>query len=203
MIAADYWKERYATAENLEHHSNQSLQISRDFLREARQRKPFAEALSLDHIIEIGCGTGELAHLVRSTYNTDVYYATDFSKTAVQAAQKRFISVNFWQFDILKDKPFKKFDLAISSNCLEHFSHPHAVIEKMFALAPKIILLVPYKQPVTDGYETEGGAGHAYEFDEGTFTPYTTEDFFTFQTHGWQHSSVGEIPLQLAVLISQ
>lgn len=201
MGAADYWTQRYESQEGAEHHSRQNDQISRDFLRHARMRKPFADALSLTPIIEIGCGTGELAALVKALYQTDAYYATDFSRAAIREAQRRHAEINFWIFDVLKDKPFQAFSLAISSNTLEHFIDPWKVIDRMFKLAPLVMLLVPYQQPITDHYESEGGAGHVVEFTEESFDPYVLIDSFTFETRGWQHSSAGEKPLQLAVLL--
>lgn len=202
-MSAAYWEAQYTDKTEIEHHSKQNLRIATDFCGHVRQRKPFADALSSREIIEIGCGTGEFSVVVRMAYNTEVYYATDFSPSVVGVAQTRYPTVNFWKFDILKDEPFRQFDVAVSSNTLEHFSDPHTVIRRMFALAPLLIILVPYQQPVTDGYDAEGGAGHVFMFNEETFSPYTTLDSFTFETRGWSYSSDGETPLQLAVLLSE
>lgn len=200
-IAADYWASRYTDPKGAEHHSKQNTLISADLLKHAAARKEFVAALGSERIIEIGCGTGELAAQIAATYATPVYYATDFSRAAIAAAKARHDHVNFWVFDVLRDRPFARFDLLISSNTLEHFSSPRDVIERMLQIAPLVMLAIPYKQPVTDSYEAEGGAGHAVELNLATFDPYTIIDYFVFRTVGWQYSSGGELPQQLAVLI--
>ena len=53
------------------------------------------------------------------------------------------------------------------------------------------------------GYSMEGGAGHVYMFDESSFKDYQVLSWFTFSTSGWQWSSRGERPLQLAVLVTK
>lgn len=202
-MSTAYWEMRYTDHDSIEHHSRQNLRIATDFCSHARSRKIFADALSCESIIEIGCGTGELSVMVKAMYSTSVYYATDFCVPVVKVANDRYPAVNFWKYDILKDDPFRRFDLAISSNTLEHFADPYTVITRMFDLAPTLLFLVPYEQPVTDGYDAEGGAGHVFKFSEKTFSQYTIRDSFTFETRGWNYSSEGEIPLQLAVLISE
>lgn len=203
MSAVAYWDRRYSDPEGIKHHSNQNLRIATDFCSYARHNKAFFDALSSEEIVEIGCGTGELAMMIKSVYNTCTYYATDFSPAAVKTAQSRWPSVNYWKFDVLKDRPFRSFDLAIASNTLEHFTEPHEAIKKMLQLAPKAIIIVPYRQPVTDGYDEEGGPGHVFEFAEESFDDYQVHASFTFETRGWDFSSAGEVPLQLAVLISE
>lgn len=197
-----YWKERFTSREGVMHHGQQNMQISRDFLLHARTRGLFANALSSDRIIEIGCGTGEMSALIKGRYGTRLLYATDFSRAAVDAAQKRHPEVNYWVFDVLNDPPCGQFDVAIASNVLEHFTQPYAVIDRMLTLAPLVIVLIPYKQPVRDGYVDEGGAGHVFKFSKKTFKPYRVIDSFLFDTDGWQHRSGNETPKQLAVLLS-
>lgn len=197
-----YWNERFSLQEGIVHHSTQNLTISKDFLIGARTKSAFGDALSSHKIIEVGCGTGELSVLIRHIYKTRLMYATDFSREAVKTAQSRHVGVNFWVYDVLNDPPCGEFDLAIASNVIEHFRNPYAVVDKMLILAPLVIVLIPYRQPVMDGYDDEGGAGHVYEFSKKTFKRYHVVDSFIFNTEGWQHRSGKEKPQQLAVLLS-
>lgn len=200
--ALAYWSHRYKEQGAFLHHVQQNQRISNDFLRAARDHPRFSTALKSPEIIEIGCGTGDLAIKIKTEYNTGVYYATDFCREAVNQGNRESV-LNFWVFDILKDPPPKRFHLALSSNCLEHFSDPHLVIEKMFGLAPQVMVITPYRQPITDGYDTEGGAGHVSTFDEQTYDRYNLVDCFKFYTTGWTYSVAGEPPLQFAALITQ
>lgn len=203
MSATEYWKDRYTSADGVFHHAEQNQQIAESLLRHVARLHPIQEALASDEIIEIGCGTGELAALIKEQYGTRLYCATDFSRAAVKQAQYLHPEVNFWVFDILKDTPHRRFDLLIASNVLEHFKAPHAVINNMFHFADKLLLVVPFNQPVTDGYDEEGGAGHVYQFTEAEFHPYRVHVATRFRSKGWTHSSCGEEPWQLLLLISQ
>lgn len=200
-----YWEGRYSDLEGVQHHAAQNFRISRDFLRAVRRRQPvFQQALRrADSILELGCGTGELAAMVARQYHPRVLFATDFAEMAIRAASTLHPEVRFDRFDILRDwpTPLGGFELAIASNTLEHFRDPHLVLSRMLELAQQAIILVPYRQPVTDGYDAEGGPGHAFRFTRETFRRYRTLASFTFATDGWQHRSADEEPLQLAVLL--
>lgn len=202
-IAESYWQMRFTDPDGVKHHSQQNYRISRDFLNEARNHELINQALGSEKIIEIGCGTGELADLINTAYRTSVMYPTDFSRQAVNEATRLHPLVFYRKFDILKDSLSTRFDLAISSNVLEHFKDYRVMLEKMFALAPMLLLLVPYHQNVTDGYDMEGGAGHAVSFTKASFKQYRMLDSFIFETMGWTHSGRGEKPRQLAILLAQ
>ena len=202
MHAEEYWDGRYSSIEGIRHHSVQNYQISRDFLQRARARWMFNQAFSGKKVIEIGCGTGDFGFALNRTHPLQFYVGTDLSKWAIEIANKRFPSLMWRQMNVLTDTFTEYFDTAIASNTLEHFKDPHEVIRRMLLLAPTVIVIVPYCQPVTDGYEEEGGAGHAFKFKKSTFYPYDVLDSFMFKTNGWQHSSAGEEPQQLAVLLN-
>lgn len=201
-FVADYWKQRFSTAEGVAHHSSQNQQIATDFIAHARTRKPFAAALAADSVLEVGCGTGELAQMIDRVYSPRVLRATDLSPAAVAAAVGLHPGINFATFDILHDWPavYSGFETVIASNVLEHFDNPWLVADRMLEMGKQAIVLVPYRQPARDGYDGEGGAGHVRSFSRATFVNYRTVDHFLFTSKGWQHSSLGESPQQLAVL---
>lgn len=200
--AIEYWDGRYNLPEGIEHHAKQNEQIASDFSRHVKDRPHFGHFLNEKLTIEIGCGTGDLCCIL-----TDRHYCaiegTDLSGLAVEIAGIRFPHLSFRQHNILKDKPYDKFEVAIASNVVEHFKNPHRVIKKMFKFAPVVIIVAPYNQPVTDGYDEEGGAGHVSTITYGTFNAYNLHSHFLFRTKGWNHSSRGEIPTQIAVVLSE
>ncbi len=200
-LAASYWQSRYSTPDAVRHHRTQNRLISHDFFREACKHPRFVKALSSRRIFEVGSGTGELCDLIHEHFQPNLIHGSDFSREAVNLANERYPWVIFWVFDILRDEPPNTYDLCISSNVLEHFREPFPVLERMLDLAPTVLLLVPYRQGVTDGYDAEGGAGHVTSYAKKSFCFYTILDAFTFETKGWQHSSKGEQPSQLAILI--
>lgn len=202
-IAELYWAMRYGDTAGANHHSRQNAQISKDFLREVLTHRHFVTALGQSSIIEIGCGTGELSVMINHFYRTSVLWPTDFSREAVKEATARHATCFFRKFDILNDEISNSFDLALASNVLEHFRDYEAIVEKMFVLAPQVMLLVPYRQMGLDGYDMEGGAGHAVSLTRASFSRWHTVDSFLFKTLGWQHSGRKEEPQQLAILLDQ
>ncbi len=202
-IARDYWASRFSDPEGVKHHADQNQTIAKDFLAWARIRKPFATALSADSVLEIGCGTGDLAWQIDRVYSPRVLRATDLSPEAVKAARERYPSLLFAEFDILTDWPsvYSGFSTVVASNVLEHFKNPWLVLDRMLEIGEQALVLVPYRQPLSDAYDAEGGAGHVRSLSRASFANYRLVDSFTFKTRGWQHSVNGEEPLQLAALL--
>ena len=202
LDAIEYWDDRYSLPDNIAHHAKQNEDIARDLSAEIHKRPLFKEAISEKLAVEVGCGTGDLCNVL-----TDIHYCaiegTDLSHFAVEIAQIRFPHLLFKQHDILRDEPCGSYEIAISSNVIEHFKEPHRMIEKMFGLASKVLIVAPYNQPLSDDYDSEGGAGHVSTINLSTFAPYEIEYAFVFRTSGWQHSVAGEIPMQVAALIRQ
>ena len=198
--AIEYWDGRYTLPEGIEHHARQNETIARDFSRNVQTRYPFRHELNEKLVVEVGCGTGDLSSIL-----TDVHYCsiegTDLSGLAVEIAKIRFPHLIFKQHDILRDPPVGQYEVAIASNVIEHFKNPRRVINKMFKMAPSVIIVSPYNQPLSDGYEAEGGAGHVSTITYGTFDPYDLVTSFLFRTDGWQHSTAGEVPTQIAAVL--
>ncbi len=197
-IPATYWQGRFTNPKGIAHHSRQNRAISRDFFKEAVKHPKFVKALASKRIIEVGSGTGEMCALLHERFKPDVLHGSDFSRDAVNIANKKYPWVLYWVYDVLMDDPMGRYDLCVSSNVLEHFREPFTVLERMFALAPMVMLLVPYRQDILDGYDGEGGAGHVGSFAKRSFRFYSVMDAFVFKTEGWQH---GRNPQQLAILL--
>lgn len=152
-------------------------------------------------IIEFGCGTGHLCYNF-SQLNEARYFGYDISTSAIEAAKKIFDNnerLSFSDQNILEEELHSYFDLAISSNVIEHFKEPFPVVNKLLDLADRLLLLVPYNEiDLRDGYDSEGGAGHVYSFTENSFKDYKILDWFTFYTPEWSQPPV---PLQMSILL--
>ncbi len=201
-----YWEKRFDEAAIA--HSQQNGQISSDFFLKIKKWKSFDDYIKKSNsILEVGCGTGEFCNTLFSQYpNTQKnILGTDISKKAILFASENYSNENlsFQVFDSLNHniEDLGGFDLIVSSNTLEHFRDPYVVIDNMVENSKVVLILVPYEQPCTDGYDKEGGAGHVFTFTLDSFVKYETLDSFEFETSGWQYSSKGEKPLQLAVLL--
>jgi SAM-dependent methyltransferase len=199
------WEINYI--DSLLHHSHQNKLISLDFLKAIKKRKLFLDQIkNSNSILELACGTGELSHFINQKYNTQKIIGLEISESAVKIADFLYSNNNL---SFVKINPedklneFGKFDTVICSQLLEHFSKPDIMIEKMFEVAPVVIAIIPYDQPIIDTYTEEGGGGHVYRFTEDSFKLYKIIDSVIFETLGWDYSSKGETPKQLAVLISK
>lgn len=213
-VVAGYWSTQYTDADALAHHRRQNATLAHDFLSVVKRMRElpgnpggkFNNALRGAHsVIEIGCGTGELAAAIDERYCPAVTYATDLSLDAVKAARQMFPKVRFEVFDILDHwpTPLGGFTVAVASNVLEHFRDWTVILDRMLVLAEKAIVVVPYRQAVRDGYAGEGGAGHVVCFTKASFKRYRVLDAFTFETRAWVHRSGAETPRQLALLIGR
>jgi len=200
--ANNYWDERFTIG--TPHHSDQNSQISIDFINK-RSDKIDMLLLNSNNVIEIGGGTGELSYFLSQRYSNLNILGTDLSQKGIDFANSRYKGnkLSYEVFDCMNQSRETKYDIAICSNTLEHFINPYTLIDSILQFSDKLIILVPYNQPVTDGYSCEGGAGHVFQFTDNSFDDYQILEWYTFSTSGWQHSSNGETPLQLCVVISK
>lgn len=207
MSARDYWEGRYSHSEGEAHHAEQNRQISADFLAAVieRQGAIFAALREARSVIEVGCGTGDFVALLHGEFDFIRPIGLDLSAAAVEVARRSHgdCGAEFFQQDVSLPSPFEGFDMALCSNTLEHFKLPWKVLNGMLHMAQRAVVLVPYAQPCTDGYDHEGGAGHVFTFTEDSFADYRLLDWFLFQSSGWQHSSAGEKPRQMAALVER
>ncbi len=101
------------------------------FLRKIRPR----------HILEIGCGTGQLAEYLRDEGFTS-YEGFDFAPKAVAMARQR-VEMNFYIGDALNKELYAKdFSVAICLEVLEHVKRDHVVLGNIPA-GKEIIFSVP------------------------------------------------------------
>jgi SAM-dependent methyltransferase len=207
MNALDYWDEQFKA--DWQRRGSENRMLALDFYAQINGedigRPIFVNALRAPRIIELGCGTGEFTGVVEWAFRPEWMVGTDLSPVAIEQAKRRYPFLRFEVLDFLAADAEQKmdgaWDLAIASNVLEHFTEPTKVIDRILSFAGKLLAIVPYRQPVTDAFDAEGGAGHVSSFAKGTFKKFTVLDSLIFETGAWSYSSAGEKPKQLAVLI--
>jgi trans-aconitate methyltransferase len=187
---ATYWDTRLADDKDVAEHRRNSELLAQDFLayvKKARETpaKPggkFNNALRAAHsLIEIGCGTGELARLIDDRYCPAVTYATDPDVEVVRMAQRLHPKVRFERYDIEQDWPthLANFSVAVAASVLGHYRKPMVMLDRLLMLADVGIVLVPYRKPLS----------------RTDFKGYRVRDSFVFETRA---SSVKQLALLLA-----
>lgn len=203
MNAREYWDVRFS--ENSDHHSRQNTQLSRDIIKQILAEPVIEREVRWKQVVEVGCGTGELTLLIKMMLNPVSMIGSDFSEEAIVQARWLYPTAEYAVFDVIKDDlaaRFPKCETVVSSNTLEHFKDPHAVIRNLTANGRRLLAIIPYAQPLSDAYEEEGGAGHAYKFSRSSFLPYRVLAWSTFVSEGWQYRSKGQrTPKQMIVLL--
>lgn len=199
-----YWDNQYST--NHHNHTAQNTYIAQDFLRYSKEHAEFDSILHrAKNIVDIGCGTGEFCKLLFENYYENSLEITglDLSECAVSLANSWYKregdrKLHFRVFNLLKEEPPRS-ELLVCSNVLEHFKEPFPIIDKLLSWSENIIIITPYDQDLTDGYDGEGGAGHVFSFKEETYSGHDIVDSFKFFSNGWTFGS--GLPLQYAVLM--
>lgn len=186
---SDYWQNQYATRSKA--HREQNFQVSRDFVATLPQHPVTCNALAHARTaIEIGCGTGELLNLLLNTFHWHYAHGLDLSAEAVKLANAQYqtLKCDFETRDCTTTlSSFRPFDIALCNHTLEHFHEWWTIVENMLSVAPQALIIVPFAQPATDGYNGEGGAGHVFCFTKDVFAQrYRVLDAFEFASAGWQ-----------------
>lgn len=100
-------------------------------------------------LVDWGCAQGDGADVWASHMSPERVAAVDFSAVAIEQAAKRYPSIRFIHEDWLDDAQDIKdtFDIVFSSNTLEHFHSPFAVLQKLVRRAKTaVILTLPYRE---------------------------------------------------------
>jgi len=199
------WENDYS--KELLHHSHQNKMISIDFIKKCKKNSNFDLILKKSNsILDFGCGSGELSYFIKKEYKSNTITGVETSDMAVNVASFLYSSegINFLLINPEDNiSSIGNFDLVICSQVLEHFKDPYKIIDKILNISEFAIIIVPYNQLSLGKYEKEGGLEHVYSFTEKSFNKYNIIDSFVFETLGWDYSSNGEQPKELAVLIKK
>lgn len=192
------WNERYRT-ERIMDHSRQNTIVSRDMLFNIEGTEMWNALSNATTIVEIGCGTGELARKITLLFEGIDYLALDISKLVIDFTRKSGY-VGPITFAVGTFNTIPECDLTIAQSVLEHFADPFVPLDKMLVAAPQALILVPYDENAINKEGTEGGLSHLTSWNEEFLSNYNIIDSKIFKTEGWK---VGINPRKWAVLIAK
>ena len=144
-----YWDSRFAEDWESNHGPAQSRFFARlaienlpSWLLEQLQRQPLT-------LCDWGCAQGDGTDIWASYVNSERITGIDFSSVAVDQAIQRYPAIRFLNEDWLTVEPGEStvFDIVFSSNTLEHFHKPYAVLRSLCKHATKaLVLALPYRE---------------------------------------------------------
>ncbi|MHB9364573.1 class I SAM-dependent methyltransferase [Mesorhizobium sp. M1143] len=71
----------------------------------------------------------------------------DFAEPAIASARATFSKPHFLRVDLFRELFNERFDVVVSSNTLEHFDDPVAVLERLGEMATEaLVILVPFRE---------------------------------------------------------
>ena len=84
-------------------------------------------------ILEIGCGSGQLANAIRDMELAEAYLGVDFSTVAIEQARKFNPSWDFRCADVFEDRALEDFDydIVISTEFLEHIEADLSIVGRI------------------------------------------------------------------------
>lgn len=165
----EYWNERFSTGDWEE---KQGREQSLFFYRLALELFPrwLKEDIEKNNLslLDLGCAEGEGVQLFGESLKSSNICGTDISAAALERARKYYPGHRFFESDI--NELSESFDVIFSSNTLEHFENPSAVIKNILPHCKKyFIMLIPFREFCRIDE-------HFYTFDYDSF-PLETEGF--------------------------
>lgn len=141
-----YWEDRFKTGDWKNNSGDKQteffyrlvLDLLPDWLIEEIQREEYS-------ILDAGCAEGEGAFLLKNKFINSSVKGVDFSESAIEKACKLYPTCSFEAMDLFSLS--EKYDIVLSSNVVEHFLDPRAVIEKLISISNKYcILMLPFRE---------------------------------------------------------
>lgn len=140
-----YWNFRFLTDWVFVGGSNQTLYFACGLFANIDKK----ELENVKTIIDFGCGTGDSSIVFNIFLPKATVFLHDFSEVAVKKGLKkyeRFLNVEKANLE------FQKFDLAYTSNVIEHVLDPGLFVKELINLTNKyIIIQCPYEEYHPDG----------------------------------------------------
>jgi len=147
--SGSYWDSRFAEDWESFRGPSQSRFFARlaienlpHWLIDQLQRRPL-------ELCDWGCAQGDGTDVWASYIDSERVTGIDFSSVAIEQASQRYPAIRFLNQDWLTSEsdPRSVFDVVFSSNTLEHFHKPYAVLKSLCSRAAKaLVLALPYRE---------------------------------------------------------
>lgn len=113
-------------------------------------------------ICDMGCALGEGTKILYDHFRVCDVKGLDFSPVAIQKAKETYQGLDFF-VDDLTNLQIDCFDVAFSSNVLEHFQNPEQVLSQIMKKSKELVMImVPYE-------EENLCRDHVVRFDKDSF----------------------------------
>ncbi|MER9623306.1 glycosyltransferase [Mesorhizobium sp. M0222] len=146
MNSETYWSRRFETDWVVNRGREQSVFFGRiilDHLPEWLTRSLRDERWT---ICDWGCALGDGTDLLAQVFPGPVT-GIDFAEPAIASARATFSKPHFLRVDLFRELFNERFDVVVSSNTLEHFDDPVAVLERLGEMATEaLVILVPFRE---------------------------------------------------------
>lgn len=141
-----YWSRRFETDWTTNFGREQSLFFGRiildnlpDWLTRALRDQRWS-------LCDWGCALGDGTDLLAQVFPGPVT-GVDFAEPAIASARATFHKPQFVRVDLLREPFDEHFDVVVSSNTIEHFDAPLAVLERLGEMATEaLVILVPFRE---------------------------------------------------------
>ena len=133
-----------------------------------------------EHVLDIGCGLGVLAHAIATKSQCKEVFGIDILESNIKSAKENFShdNVTYILGDATEETFEQKFDVVILSNVLEHLKNRSEFLKKinLFVNPKRFIIRVPmferdWRVPLKKELNVEWRLDHTHEIE------YTTETF--------------------------
>ncbi len=126
-------------------------------------------------LLDIGCALGDGCLFLKEHFFESDISGADLSPVGIERAKKRTDKIKFFELDITKDDPSKKYDYIITASTLEHINEPLKVVDRCLqCVNTAMLIFVPYEEKFIDA-RLYGNSEHRYLFNENTFKKYNSE----------------------------
>lgn len=138
-----------------------NVKVQKDFVSHERlafftEIVDLMKTLQLDYqsldIIDVGCGMGDLIDLVQQQFHPKSCTGSDFSKTAIEIANKRFNKCRFYVHDLYEPLP-NKYHFILCTEVLEHLLYPAKALHNMLESCHPVNILLTVPDGRYDTFE--------------------------------------------------
>ena len=138
-------------------------------------------------LVDIGCGDGVYTHEIKQNFPHLEVHGFDPAQAAIDAAQKRFPSVQFRTINLLDSNlptPRQRYDVGVIRGVLHHLADQELAIRNAFKLANNLIIMEPNgNNPILKVIEKT--SKYHIEHEE--------QSFFEWQLKGWIRQAGGKV----------